>query len=193
MIVRERPGGLLSPLTQETRQMPVPRIPALRETPAPALLLGAAAAALVPICLWLALTLPCRHASRHWAIAWAGFDAGLAIALGLVAVAVQRHAAWLERAAIAAGTLLAVDAWFDVVTSTGGAERALAGAEAALVELPLAAFCLRLATRVAHGARDPHPAWTRAANEGPSAVPMIHSPVVESLALTATGKVRGRG
>ena len=41
-------------------------------------------------------------------------------------------------AAAAAGTLLLIDAWFDVCTSAPGAEHAMALAEAACAELPLA-------------------------------------------------------
>jgi hypothetical protein len=37
--------------------------------------------------------------------------------------------------------MLVCDAWFDVVTSSGGAERAEAVAEAAFAEIPLAAIC----------------------------------------------------
>jgi hypothetical protein len=43
--------------------------------------------------------------------------------------------------AAATGTMLVCDAWFDVVTSSGGAERAEAVAEAAFAEIPLAAIC----------------------------------------------------
>jgi hypothetical protein len=40
--------------------------------------------------------------------------------------------------AAAGGTLLLIDAWFDVCTSAPGADHAMALAEAALVEIPLA-------------------------------------------------------
>ena len=39
----------------------------------------------------------------------------------------------------------AVDAWFDILTSSGHVELAFAIAEALLVELPLAVVCLLLA------------------------------------------------
>jgi hypothetical protein len=108
--------------------------------------LGAAALVLVPWIGWLAISLPCRYLSRHWGVAWAGFDTALAAALALTAIAALRRAPWLDRAAIAAGTLLAADAWFDVVTSRGAAAVALATAEAVAVELPIALLCLWLAT-----------------------------------------------
>jgi hypothetical protein len=109
--------------------------------------LGAAALALVPWTVWLASSLPCRYLSRHWGVAWAGFDTALATMLALTCVAALRRAAWLDRAAVAAATLLAADAWFDVVTSRGSAAVAVATTEAIAVELPVALLCLYLIQR----------------------------------------------
>jgi hypothetical protein len=105
----------------------------------------ACALALVPWIGWLVVSLPCRYLSRHWGIAWAGFDTGLALALALTGLAAIRRSPWLDRAAVAAGTLLATDIWFDVLTSRGAADTTLAAAEALGVELPLALLCLWLA------------------------------------------------
>jgi len=114
---------------------------------------------LVPWSGWLVISLPCRYLSQHWGIAWAGFDAGLAIALALTGLGVLRRAAWLDRAAVAAGTLLAADAWFDVLTSRGAAALAVAATEALAIELPLACLCLWLA----HAAAQPRPHDSRTA------------------------------
>ena len=103
--------------------------------------LGASALVLVPWITWLAISLPCKYLSQHWGIAW---DTALAGALALTCVAVLRHAPWLDRAAVATATLLATDAWFDVVTSRGAAAVALATIEAVVVELPVALLCLWL-------------------------------------------------
>jgi hypothetical protein len=108
-------------------------------------LFGLAALALVPWVVILALVLPSAHNSEHWDIAWAGFDVALALLLLTVAVATWRRSPWLEGAATAAATLLLVDAWFDVLTSSTRAEVVVAIVEAALVELPLAVLCLLLA------------------------------------------------
>jgi hypothetical protein len=110
--------------------------------------LGASALVLVPWIAWLASSLPCKYLSQHWGIAWAGFDTALAGALALTCVAVLRHAPWLDRAAVATSTLLATDAWFDVVTSRGAAAVALATIEAVAVELPVALLCLWLVRAV---------------------------------------------
>jgi hypothetical protein len=108
---------------------------------------GGAAFLLVPWTIGLTRALPCRYVSAHWGIAWAGFDAALALGLALTGFAVQRHAVWIDRAAIATATLLAVDAWFDVLTSGSAAALALASAEALAVELPVAVLCIFVARR----------------------------------------------
>ena len=105
-----------------------------------ALGLAAAALFLVPWAFWLARTLPATHAASHWALAWAGFDGLLAVALSATAISAMRGSPWLVAAASASGTLVVVDAWFDLLTATSGSELAAAAAEAALVELPLAAL-----------------------------------------------------
>jgi len=114
----------------------------------PALFL-VAAAVLVPWLGWLVISLPCRYLSRHWGIAWAGFDTGLAIGLSLTGLAAIRRASWIDRVAVATATLLAADAWFDVLTSRGAAELAVAVTEALAVELPLAVLCMWAAHSVA--------------------------------------------
>src|SRR6266699_3503794 len=103
-----------------------------------------AAIVLVPWVVFLARSLPSKHAAAHWDIAWAGFDVGLALLLLAVAVSAWRRSPWLEGTATAAAALLVVDAWFDIMTSSSRLELAVAIAEAALVELPLAALCYLL-------------------------------------------------
>ncbi len=108
-------------------------------------LFGLAAMLLVPWVVLLVYLLPSAHRSAHWDIAWSGFDVVLALLLSAVAVAAWRGSLWLEGAATAAATLLFVDAWFDVLTSSTRVELLVAICEAVLVELPLAFLCLLLA------------------------------------------------
>jgi hypothetical protein len=108
-------------------------------------LFGLAGIVLVPWVLFLIRSLPSTHAAAHWDIAWAGFDVALAFLLLGVAVAAWRRSPWLEGAATAAAALLAVDAWFDILTSSTNIERLMAIGEAAFAELPLAVLCLLLA------------------------------------------------
>lgn len=90
--------------------------------------------------LWLTYSLPSRHITQHYDVAWVGFDVGLLVMFAVTGVCAVRSSRWLVPAAAATGTMLLCDAWFDVVTSQSG-ERLEAVLEAALAELPLAAIC----------------------------------------------------
>jgi hypothetical protein len=108
-------------------------------------LFAVAAIALVPWIVLLVSVLPSRDEAAHWDIAWGGFDVAIALLLLAVALAAWQRSPWLEGAATATATLLFVDAWFDVLTSSTRAELVVALLMAALVELPLAVLCLLLA------------------------------------------------
>lgn len=110
-------------------------------------------AALVPWIVWLAGTLPLRQQADHYRAAWVGFDIALLTALLAVAVTAYRGSERLERAAMAAGVLLLVDAWFDVMTSARGEPFGAALAQAAAVEIPLGLLCLWIASH-ADGVRE---------------------------------------
>jgi hypothetical protein len=105
------------------------------------LLLGLVAIGLVPWTLYLTFTLPSRHVTFHYDLAWVGFDVALACAFAATTLAALRRSHWLVPLAAVTGTMLVCDAWFDVVTSRGGSEMWEAIAEAILAELPLAALC----------------------------------------------------
>lgn len=100
---------------------------------------------LVPWTVVLALTLPRHHGTRHYDVAWTGFDVALAAALLATAVGAARRATWLQASASVAATLLVTDAWFDVLSATSRAELATSGALALFVELPLAVTCVFVA------------------------------------------------
>src|SRR5207248_2153565 len=103
--------------------------------------LGGVAVLLVPWILYLTFTLPSRHVTFHYDLAWVGFDIGLTIAFAATAWAALRGSRWLVPIAAATGTMLCCDAWFDVVTSHAGTDFLEAVTKAAVAELPLAAFC----------------------------------------------------
>lgn len=104
-------------------------------------LLAAVSVGLVPWILYLTFTLPSRHVTYHYDVAWVGFDVGLTASFAATAWAAFRGSRWLVPLAAATGTMLCCDAWFDVVTSQSGGDMWEAIAEAALAELPLAAVC----------------------------------------------------
>ncbi len=107
-------------------------------------LLGFTAVALIPWTLWLTFSLPSRHVSHHYDLAWVGFDVALAAIMALTARAVFRGSRLLAPLAAATGAMLLCDAWFDIVTSTPG-ERLEAVLQAIFAELPLAAICVYVA------------------------------------------------
>jgi hypothetical protein len=96
---------------------------------------------LVPWAIWLTTVLPSHEVAEHWDLAWGGFDLLLAAALLATAIAAWRGSPLLEAAAACAGTLLVVDAWFDLLTS-GDRDLPYAIVLAVVAELPLAALCL---------------------------------------------------
>jgi hypothetical protein len=98
---------------------------------------------LVPWIIFIGISLPSRQLSPNYDIAWAGFDVMLAAALAGTAYCALRRSRYLSTAAAATGTLLVVDAWFDVMT-TPGHQRVLSIVLCVVVELPLAAVCIWL-------------------------------------------------
>ena len=98
------------------------------------------AAGLLLWTLWLTYSLPSRHVTQHYDLAWVGFDAALLAAFVATAWCAVRSSQWLVPAAAATGTMLLCDAWFDVVTSDAGG-RVEAVLEAGFAELPLAVIC----------------------------------------------------
>jgi hypothetical protein len=99
----------------------------------------------VPWIVWLALSLPRQHTDHDYDVTWVGFDIGLLIALACVMWFAQHRSTYVELAASAAGTMLIVDAWFDITTASSGFARWEAVGGAVLFELPIAALCWWLA------------------------------------------------
>ena len=103
--------------------------------------LGLTAAGLLPWTLWLTFTLPSRHVTEHYDVAWVVFDGALFCAFAATAWCAVKASQWLVPFAAATGTMLVCDAWFDVATSIGTHDSLEAILEALLAELPLAAVC----------------------------------------------------
>jgi hypothetical protein len=98
---------------------------------------------LPPWIAYIAISLPARQLSPNYDIAWAGFDLLLFGGLASTAYSALRRSRYLSSAATATGTILIVDAWFDVVTSPSH-ELPQALVLCIAVELPLAALCFWL-------------------------------------------------
>jgi len=106
---------------------------------------GGVAVALLPWTAYLSATLPSRHVTRHWDIAWAGLDLFEASALVALFVGVVRRSKFVPMVAAVAGTALVCDAWFDVLTASPGWGFDWALVEALVAEVPLAILCFWLA------------------------------------------------
>jgi hypothetical protein len=117
----------------ESNRVPLPRwvVP----------LLTLAAAGLLPWTLWLTYSLPSRHVTPHYDLAWVGFDVALLTSFAATAWCAVRSSQYLVPAAAATATLLLCDAWFDVVTSGSSGELLESMLQALLAELPLSAIC----------------------------------------------------
>jgi hypothetical protein len=112
-----------------------------------ALVAAGVAVVLLPWCLILAATLPSTYEANHWKAAWVGLDCGIALGAGLTAYLLHKKDARAALTAVAAGTLLLADGWFDVNTSSPGLDHSLALAEALLLEVPLAVCAFVIASR----------------------------------------------
>ena len=119
---------------------------------------------LIPWTIWLTFSLPPRHETENWQTVWAGFDLAEAAALITTAVTALRRSPWLAPVAAITGTLLCVDAWFDISLEAGGKHLLSSVLEAAIVELPLAAICFWVARDAEQAlVQALPPAWRRAA------------------------------
>jgi hypothetical protein len=107
------------------------------------LIVGGVAVALLPWTAYLSATLPSKHLTEHWDIAWAGLDLFEAASLVVLFLAIARRSPFVPMLAAVAGTALLCDAWFDLTTSGRGFYWALG--EALGAELPLATLCFWLA------------------------------------------------
>ena len=112
---------------------------------------------LIPWIVVLGLTLPRRYVANHWTLAWVGFDVALLCALATTAWAAWRRRQIVIIAALVTGTMLVLDAWFDIVTDSTTRDFIISVVTAAFAELPLAALmftgAFRLMRLTTHTAR----------------------------------------
>ena len=123
-------------------------IDTVRFNKAVSFVLVAIVAGLIPWTVFLAIKLPIRYQAHHWTLLWVGFDVILMVVLAYTA-----WAAWFRRQvmvvmAIVAGTMLAADVWFDVITSLGRRGEWVTITTALLAELPGSIFFFWLARKV---------------------------------------------
>jgi hypothetical protein len=96
----------------------------------------------------LAVTLPSSERSAHYDVSWTGFDLMLCALLLRTGWTAMRRREQSELSAAMTGTLLVIDAWFDVLGAPDTTQFLVALAMALCVELPLAGFCFWMAKHV---------------------------------------------
>lgn len=114
------------------------------------LIMTGAAIGLVPWIGVLSSTLPSRHDSDQWRLAWTGFDAALVFAFAAAAWAGWRNRQLVITALVVLGTLLLCDAWFDLTLSWGTADQNASILTAVVAEVPFALAALFIAHRLLH-------------------------------------------
>ena len=95
----------------------------------------------------LAVTLPRSYVATHWRAQWIGFDVALTVGLAMTAWSMWRRRQSAIPAALATGTLLLCDAWFDVLTASRD-DLVVSLASALFAEIPLGILMVRLAVRL---------------------------------------------
>ncbi len=104
------------------------------------------AAVLLPWTIYVGLSLPRNHISAHWDVSWTGLDIGLIISLVLTGFFAYIRSIWVVIAAATTGSLLVVDAWFDIMSERSTNDFRQAITLAFVFELPLALLSYYLAT-----------------------------------------------
>jgi hypothetical protein len=111
--------------------------------------LVAAGLGMIPWLVLLATHLPASTTAAHWSTAWVGLDSMETIGLLATGTLLVRRDHRCCLAATVTGTLIFVDAWFDVTTSAPGLAQLTAIAMAAFIELPVSLLCAALALHLA--------------------------------------------
>jgi hypothetical protein len=99
--------------------------------------------------VYLAVSMPTGYHSKAWSAAWVGFDILLLLALTGTIVAAMLRRQIVVMLAVFSATLLLCDAWFDIVLDWGTPDVWGSLASAAFAEVPLAAFLLFRARKLA--------------------------------------------
>jgi hypothetical protein len=104
--------------------------------------------AVLPWVIYLGVALPERSTAQHYNLAWVGFDVLLIFTLGRTALFAWKGKRQVQLPAVATATMLIVDAWFDVWTSSNNWALIQALCFAFLLELPIAVMAIYIARNV---------------------------------------------
>lgn len=105
------------------------------------------AAVLLPWTLYLSRSLPERHISIHWDVSWVGLNIALIVAFVITGYLSYIQSRWVAISASVLGSILVLDAWFDILTQHNPAELREAILMAIFIELPIALTSFIIAGR----------------------------------------------
>lgn len=103
---------------------------------------------LMPWSIYLGTSLPRYHLSAHWDVSWTGLDVGIIVMLLLTALFAYLKSHWIVISSSTVGSLLFVDAWFDVMSERRGLQLHEAIFLAVFIEIPLALISYHIAYQI---------------------------------------------
>lgn len=106
------------------------------------------AVVLVPWTVIIFGSLRNRALAEHWRLVWGGFDCFLVLAFALTAYRIITKSPRGAIAATATGTMLLIDAWFDVLTARGTKNLMTSLAMALFAEIPCAIISFYVARKI---------------------------------------------
>jgi hypothetical protein len=106
------------------------------------------AVVLVPWTVVIFDSLRNRALAEHWRLVWGGFDCFLVLAFALTAYRIITKSPRGAMAATATGTMLLIDAWFDVLTARGTSNFLTSVTMAVFAEIPCSIICFFVARRI---------------------------------------------
>jgi hypothetical protein len=124
---------------------------AMRRMPAVLLLIAAG------LTVWvfeLGAVLQGQAEVRNWSSVWVGLDLMEITGLVVTAILLRRRSAYLSAAAAVTATLFGLDAWFDVLTASAGADWYESLSAAFFGEIPMTVLLAALAVWAARHSRN---------------------------------------
>ena len=85
---------------------------------------------------------------KHWHLVWGGFDCFLVLGFASTAYRIAVRSPVGAITAASTGTMLLIDAWFDILTSRRPSEQLTAILMAVFAEIPCALICFFVAHRI---------------------------------------------
>lgn len=102
---------------------------------------------LLPWTLYLAESLPRHHVTLHWDISWVGLNVVLILALAMTGYLSYIQSRWVAISSTVLGSVLLLDAWFDILGQHSPQELRQALLLAIFIEIPLAITSFVIAGR----------------------------------------------